>query len=195
MPILEYLAGMPANQSAGVVATARQHHAKAAFECGVLRYRAGAFDEALEHFETVTVKYPNDAVAGAAGAGYVAATIAVAKPGTVPALPPPLGDNTPGTVRLTFFNDTSVATEVLLAGPTAHRFVVPGCPSCPEGYDNEADACATPNGRPTVELRLRPGDYHIISRDVDDPTNAAEVGTIALRGAQTQCLYRGPLTQ
>jgi tetratricopeptide (TPR) repeat protein len=192
VPALEYLVSMPANESAGVVPTAQQHHAKAAFECGLLRYGSGAFDEARRHFETVTTKYPAHASASAAGSASIAATIAVQKPGTVLALPPPLSGNTPGTIRLTFFNDSSVATEVLLLGPTAHRFVIPACPSCPDGFDNEADACVTETGKPRFELRLRPGDYFIINRDADYPTNMSDVTTIALRGAETYCLSRGP---
>jgi tetratricopeptide (TPR) repeat protein len=191
LPTLEYLVGMPADRTAGVVPTAQEHQAKAAYECGVLRYQAGAFDEAVTHFET-TLTYPNHPLAAAAGSAYIAATIAVRKPGTVPPLAPPLGGNTPGSISLKFFNDTSVPMEVLLTGPTAHRFVLPACPSCPESYDNDADACATSAGKPTFELRLQPGTYYFLNRDVDTPDTEGEVATVALRSAEIYCLYRSP---
>lgn len=193
LPTLEYLAGMPAEHTAGVVPTARDHHGKAAFECGLLSYGAGDFEEAVEHFETVLSNYPNHAVAAAAGSAYVAGVIAVEKPGTVPALPPPLAGNSPGSIKLSFFNDSSQPTEVLVAGPTAHRFTIPACPSCPVAYDNVDDACPTPNGRPTVDLFLRPGDYHVVSRDVDVPSNSHYFGPVRLRSTEIYCLYRGPV--
>ena len=193
LPILEYFVGLPEKRSAGVLPTARQNHGVAAFECGVQRYAAAAFDEALEHFETVTSKYPDHSTAPAARSAVIAATIAVEQPGTVPPLPAPLGDNEPGAISLIFWNDTSVPTEVLVSGPTAHRFVIPGCDFCPEAYDNEADACVSMSGRPRFQLRLRPGTYYAINRDAEDPGGGAGLITINLSGSEIYCLYRGPL--
>jgi len=196
LPVLDYLVTLPPDQSAGVVGMAHEDHVKANFECGVLRYGSKDFDEAIEHFKTIVDSYPQHALANAARSALIAATIAAAGPKTIPPLPPPLGDNTPGTIGVLFYNDTSVATEVLISGPTAHRFVLPGCPSCPEGYDNNADACKSgPAGRPVLVLLLQPGDYQILHRDAGDETlTRVAVGTISVRSndyLDTLCLYRG----
>lgn len=50
--------------------------------------------------------------------------------------------------------------KVLLAGPTAHEFVLPPCPDCPEG---EA-GCTVRTTRPSLDLRLRPGAYDVFVR-------------------------------
>jgi tetratricopeptide (TPR) repeat protein len=196
LPVLDYLITLPPNQSAGVVGMAHEHRVKAVYECGVLRYGGGEFEEAIERFETVTVSYPQHALANAARSALIAATIAAEEPDTIPALPAPLGDNTPGTISVTFYNDTSVETEVLVSGATAHRFVVPGCPSCPVGYDDEADACKSgPAGKPSLELLLQPGEYHVLSRNTDEQAPAwAYLNTISVLSNyfHTICLYQSP---
>jgi tetratricopeptide (TPR) repeat protein len=192
IPTLEYLADLP-GRAGDIVTAAKQDHAKAAFECGLLRYANGTYDEAADHFNTVITKYNDNALAPAAGSAYIAATIAANKPGLRPPLPPPLAGDRPGATSLTLFNDSSLAIEVLLLGPTAHRIVIAGCTFCPEVYEDEAKACASDTGRPSVELRLRPGEYLMLQRDVDTGANPSDVTTIPLHGAATYCLYRGPV--
>jgi tetratricopeptide (TPR) repeat protein len=193
LPTLDYLVTLPPNQTAGVVGMAHEHRVKASFECGVLRYGGGKFEEAIERFETVATSYPDHALAGAARSALIAAIIAAEGPATIPALPPPLGDNTPGTISVTFYNDTSIANEVLVSGATAHRFVLPGCPSCPEGYDNNDDACQSPIGKPSLQLLLQPGDYQVLTRNTEEPF-FPYVDTLSVLNnfVHIVCTYRGP---
>jgi tetratricopeptide (TPR) repeat protein len=189
IPTLEYLAELP-GRAGDIVTTAKQDHAKAAFECGLLRYANGAYDEAADHFNTVVTKYNDNALTPAAGSAYIAATIASHKPGLTPPLPPPLAGDRPGNISLTFSNDSSLPVEVLLLGPTAHRIVIPGCTRCPEVYEDASKACVRSTGLPSVELGLRPGDYLIMQWDVDTGANPSDVTTIPVHGAGGYCLYR-----
>lgn len=193
LPTLDHLAGRPVDESAGMVAITHEHRAKSYFECGAVHYRAGSYAAAIEQFDTVSAEYSNHVFANAARSAHIAATIAMESPPSVPVLPEPLGNDTPGTIRVAFFNDSSWPTEVLVSGPTAHRFVLPGCPSCPEAYETEAEGCTSSAGKPTHVLRLRPGDYHLMNRDVDDQANVSEVVIVQVRaGSQSWCLSRGP---
>ena len=189
VPTLKFLAELPA-RAGDIVTTAKLDHAKSAFECGLVRYSSGTYDEAAEHFNTVITKYNDNALAPAAGSAYIAATIASLKPGLKPPLPPPLAGDRPGAISLTLFNDSSLPVEVLLLGPTAHRIVIDGCKTCPDVYEDASKACASPLGRSSVELRLRPGDYYMLQRDVDTGANPSDVTTIPLHSTDGFCLYR-----
>ena len=69
----------------------------------------------------------------------------------------------------------------------------PGSPSCPDTYETEAEGCTSSTGKPTHVLRLRPGDYHVMNRDVDDQANVSEVVIVQVRaGSQSWRLSRAP---
>jgi tetratricopeptide (TPR) repeat protein len=191
LPILDYLTGMPPAESAGVVGSAHENRAKAVFECGVLRYGAGQFSEAGGLFEKLTVEYPNHALAAMAGSALIAATIAAEGPPAIPKLPPPLGGDTPGSISVTFYNDSPQETEILISGPTAHRFTLPGCPTCPEEYANEADGCQELAGRPSRRLRLLPGDYQLLNQDLQGMARPL-VDTVTVTGGYTHtyCVFQ-----
>jgi hypothetical protein len=52
-------------------------------------------------------------------------------------VPPPIGGNEPGSIRVTFYNDSKNPVTVLVAGPTAHEFTIPACDNCPESYPKD----------------------------------------------------------
>lgn len=190
LPVLDYLVSLPPAESAGVVGSAHENRSRAVFECGVLRYGAGSFGEAGELFEKLTIEYPNHALAAAAGSALIAATIAAEGPPAIPKLPPPLGGDAPGNTSVTFYNDSPVETEILISGPTAHRFTLPGCPACPAEYADEAEGCETLAGRPSRQLRLLPGDYQLLSQDRDFTVTPFVDQLTVLRGyIHTYCVF------
>jgi TolA-binding protein len=163
LPALDYFVGLP--PATGLVDPAHGHRATAQWECGVASYGRGAYVEAIGHFEALTVGYPRHALAPAARSALIAALVADSGPESVPRLPPPLGGDSPGANRVTIYNSSPVEVEVLIAGPTAHRFVLPACADCLAEYPSGDAACADLDGRPSRTLRLRPGSYHLASRD------------------------------
>lgn len=191
LPVLDYLVSLPPVESNGVVESAHQNRARAVFECGLLRYGAGSFSEAGELFEKLTVEYPNHALVAAASSALIAATIAVEGPPAIPKLPPPLGGDAPGSISVTFYNDSTVETEILISGPTAHRFTLPGCAACPAEYAAEGDGCKTLTGRPSRRLRLLPGDYQLLNRDKDVNTRPLVDTLTTFSGyTHTYCVFR-----
>ncbi|HEY0636821.1 MAG TPA: tetratricopeptide repeat protein, partial [Pseudonocardiaceae bacterium] len=194
LPALDYLTDLPPAESAGVVELARGNHARAGFECGVIRYGTGDYDEALNYFEAMATTYPDHPSAAAAGSAVVAATIAAAGATPAPALPPPLAGNSPGSILLTLYNDSSSATEVLITGATAHRVTLDACGSCPAEYATAAEACRNTRGLPSIQLRLRPGNYHMLSRYPGPDGGRPYLSTIDILSGytHTSCFYVGP---
>jgi tetratricopeptide (TPR) repeat protein len=191
LPMLDYLVSLPPAESNGVVESAHRNRAKAVFECGLLRYGAGSFSEAGQLFEKLTAEYPNHELAAAAGSALIAATIAAEGPPAIPKLPPPLGGDAPGSISVTFYNDSTVETEILISGPTAHRFTLPGCTTCPAEYAAEGDGCKTLAGRPSRRLHLLPGDYQLLNRDKDVNTRRLVDTLTVLSGyTHTYCVFK-----
>jgi tetratricopeptide (TPR) repeat protein len=193
LPVLDYLISLPRDESANLVPTAHEHRVKTMLDCGVRHYGAGRFDEAGRLFDRVTTAYANHALANAARSALIATTIALEGPATVPALPPPLGGDSPGTISVTFYNVSSIQAELLVSGATAHRFVLPGCASCPDASADLAAACTGPAGRPAFELRLQPGSYHVLVRAAGDTQIQAHVDVAAVRAGfiHSYCVYHG----
>jgi tetratricopeptide (TPR) repeat protein len=164
LPVLEYFIDLPSTSIANVIGLAHEDRAKALYECGVSHYNAEAFGDAEVAFNKFVSAYPNHALAASVQSALIATAIAQEGPSAIPALPPPLGGNSPGNISVTFYNDSASETEVLISGRTAHRFVLPACATCPDHYANEADACPTLVGKPSQRLRLLAGDYQILTR-------------------------------
>ncbi len=194
LPVLDYFAKLPAAGTVGVIDTVHAHRAQANYECGVVKYGAKEFGEAVEHFELVTTDYAGHAAAPAALAGLIVARISRASPETIPTMPPPVGGDSPGPNRFTFYNDSPFEMEVLVAGPTAHRFVIPACSDCKADYPTAAEACVDLETKPSHTLRLNPGKYHVASRYLDEVLGPFDVQVVDVLANywHTNCSYSGP---
>ena len=100
-------------------------------------------------------------------AARISAKVAAAMKVTLP-MPPPLSGNDPGSIPMTFYNDSQEPLKVLLAGPTAHEITVPACELCPESYvKDDPAACENLDGRPSVTLHLTPATYYYTTDTAD----------------------------
>lgn len=188
LPLLDYFVGLPA--ATGVVDIAHGHRVQAQYQCGVAVYGQRDFEAAIDHFEALTKAYPGHALDAAAQAGLIAARIARAGPATIPPLPPPLTGDSPGSNPVTIYNDSPFELEILIAGATAHRVVVPACSRCKADYP-EAEGCSDLEGKPSYTLRLSPGTYQLATRYLDEVLGPLSLETFEVRGGYwlTTCLY------
>lgn len=189
LPALTYFAGLDAGSAGDVVATATANRGRALYECGLAQLRANDAASAVTTLDTFVTAYPKDGGIGQARAALITAKVAVAAGVQLP-VPPPLGDNNPGNIPVTFYNDSSSPLTILLAGPTAHELSLPGCPICPADYVLGApEACENLDGRPSVTMMLTPAQYYFSTvRDVN--VNAFTDSVTPLVGYEhTQCLY------
>jgi hypothetical protein len=164
--VLAYFAGLePSSAGEKVVADANVYRARSLYECGMSQ--ACAHDGyALGTLETFLEAYPNDPGVPQAKSARIALKVGAAAGVELP-MPPPLGDNNPGSISVTFYNDSNRPMPLLLAGPTAHEFTIPACATCPESYvKDDPAACKNLNGRTSVTLRLTPNTYYLM---IDDP--------------------------
>ncbi|MCX6462590.1 MAG: hypothetical protein NTW05_03195 [Pseudonocardiales bacterium] len=187
LPVLEYVVGLADQETGGAATAAGADRPRLLFACGLARYGAADHDGAAEVFDALVTAYPADAQAAQARANAIAARSARAS-GTAPALPGPYAGDAPGPISVTFFNDNPSEVRVYVVGPTAHEFVLPGCPGCPPDYPTEGAACPSTDGRPSLELRLPAGTYSIVGEypaaDPSVSSNAVESGFV-----YTNCLY------
>lgn len=190
--VLDYFVTLSGPETAGVVGTANLDRAKALLECGLANYRAADYTGAITELDKLANAYPDSPLAAQARSVVIAARVAVEKAGgSPPVLPAPLGGNSPGSIVLTFYNDSPLEARVLIAGPTAHEITVPGCPGCPAQYEPGAKVCPTFAGKPSVTLRLQPGTYDMFSFHPSDSTIKKWVSarTITPGYSYTTCLY------
>jgi hypothetical protein len=104
-------------------------------------------------------------------------------------VPPPLGDNSPGDIPVTFYNDSNAVMTILVAGPTAHEIILPPCAVCPADYPPGADVCPTFDGRPSLKLELPPATYYFLI--IGDETRLSNVGSVTplVDYEHTECMY------
>ena len=164
VPKLDKFTDLPPELAKGIAL--HPTRAQATLRCGISQFEAGTYTSAVTMFESFLASYPKDPGAPQALSALIAARVAAESLFPVP-LPPPYGGLTPGTINVTFYNDRNQPTHVLLAGATAHEFVLPACPTCPSEYAAGQETCPTLAGRPSVSLRLNPGMYHFITVDDD----------------------------
>ena len=81
------------------------------------------------------------------------------KNGRAVPLPAPLGDDSPGSIRVVYFNDSPYEVTIRVAGATAHEFVLPACTGCPIYATLEEPSCKWGSRSPSHTLNLRPGEY------------------------------------
>lgn len=167
VPALDLLAELEPEVIAGISGPLHASRATALMQCGISQFGSGGYPEAVTSFNTFVTQYPNDPGIPQARSGLIAATVAEASYYPVP-FPPPWAGDTPGSVPVTFYNDSNRATHVMIAGPTAHEFVLPACGGCPADYATSAEACPSYDGRPSMTLRLAPGFYPLITKYDED---------------------------
>jgi tetratricopeptide (TPR) repeat protein len=167
VPALDLLAELEPEVIAGIAAPLHANRATALLQCGINRFGSGSYTEAVTSFSSFVAQYPNDPGIPQARSGLIAATVAEASYYPVP-FPPPWAGDSPGSVPVTFYNDSNKPTHVLIAGPTAHEFVLPPCGGCPAAYATSAEACPSYDGRPSMTLRLAPGFYPLITKYDED---------------------------
>ncbi|MBB4907467.1 tetratricopeptide repeat protein [Actinophytocola algeriensis] len=193
LTVLAYFADLdPSSAGEKVVADANTFRARSLFECGLSQYRAGRLSEAVTSFTTFLAKYPDDGRAPQVNAARVSAAVAVANKVTLP-MPPPLGGNDPGSIPMTFYNDSQEPLKLLVAGPTAHEVTVAACELCPESYaKDDPAACADVNGRPSVTLHLTPATYYFTTETQDWVEQVSGSFTPKAGWEQWQCVYTSP---
>ncbi|GAA2555638.1 tetratricopeptide repeat protein [Pseudonocardia hydrocarbonoxydans] len=191
LPVLDHVVTRTDPEAAGIVAAAVVDRPAALFGCGLQEYAAGAWTEAAAAFDQLVAGYPDHPQRAQAQADAIAARAAAVQGAALPALPGPFAGDTPGSIPVTLHNDNPAEVRVFVVGPTAHEFVLPGCPTCPASYATDAEACPSLEGRPSQRLTLPPGDYTIISRY---PTTNPAVQTSNVQSGfeYSNCLYVGP---
>jgi TolA-binding protein len=175
LPALTYFAGLDPSSAGDIVPTANAHRADALLRCGLDQLRGGKSAAAVTNLDTFVQAYPKHKAIAQAKSALIAAKVAVAAKVRLP-VPPPLGGNSPGTLELVVYNDSSDPLRLLLAGPTAHDVSLPGCRSCPRTYSRgDPKACASLSGLPSVKLRLNPGTYRFTTVDTAIPATDKEI--------------------
>lgn len=195
LPVLQYYSGLaPDGLTSGAVNLANAERATAMFECGLGLYNGSDFGRATTQLTQFVEAFPAEPRVAQARSVLIAAHI-LAINGAPPFVPAPLGDNNPGPISVTFYNDSQVEQRVYVAGPTAHEFVLPGCPGCPSSYSSfllplggGGGPCDDLSGRPSLTLRLVPGTYLSISESSIDSTDV-DTSTIDPGFVYTNCVY------
>lgn len=187
LPIVDHVAGLDDAATGGAAGAARTDQPALLLECGVERYSAGEHRGAQEAFDRLVALHPGHELAPQARADAIAARSAVVS-GTAPPLPRPYAGDRTGPITVSFSNDNPDEVRVYVVGPTAHEFTIPGCPGCPAGYPDAADACPPTGDRASFELRVPPGAYSIVGEyPRADPS--VSTGVVESGFAYTNCLY------
>lgn len=188
--VLEYFAGLdPSSAGEKVVGDANVYRARSLYECGLSQLRDNLAHRAVDTLGTFLAAYPNDAGVPQAKSALIAAKVATAAKVQLP-VPPPIGGNEPGSIRVTFYNDSRKPVTVSVAGPTAHEFTIPACESCPESYPkDDPAACKDLNGRPSVTLRLTPNTYYFTTDDPSLYNETTSSVTPMVGYTHWQCVY------
>jgi hypothetical protein len=170
-----------------VVTAANANRAKALYECGLAQVRAGD-STAVTTLETFLNAYPQDPGAPQAKSALVTAKVAAAASVTLP-VAPPIGDNSPGNIPVTFYNDSNTPLTILVAGPTVHELTLPPCAGCPADYAPGAEVCPSFDGRPSVRLELTPATYYILTLRESGIESYTDSITPLVGYEHTQCIY------
>jgi hypothetical protein len=189
LPVLDYFSGLEVSSAGDVVTTATANRGRALYECGLSQLRGNAASAAVTTLDLFLTGYPKDGGVPQARAALITAKVAAAAGVQLP-VPPPVGDNNPGSIPVTFYNDSTEPLTVLVAGPTAHELTLPGCAICPVDYAVGApEACATFDGRPAVTMRLTPTQYYFTTVRASEVNSYTDSVTPLVGYEHTQCLY------
>jgi TolA-binding protein len=187
LPALTYFAALAESSAGGVVATANTNRARALLECGLSQVRAGD-SEATTTLDTFVTAYPQHPGIPQGKSALITAKVALAASVTLP-VPPPLGGNDPGTIPVTFYNDSNEPLLILVAGPTAHEISLGPCAVCPATYPSIEAACPTYDGRPSVTLRLTAAQYFFTTERQSAVTSFTDSVTPQAGYEHFQCLF------
>jgi hypothetical protein len=193
-PVLDYFAGLArTDQTAAVVDTANSDRATDLYECGLTQYNGADYSSALDELPAFMDAYPNDPRVAQAHSALIAATVLDKEGGTPLPLPAPITNNNVGPIEVLYYNDTDEEEHVYVAGPTAHEFVLPACPDCssssPYPSPVGGSPCDSPDGKPSLTLRLRAGDYHSLAVGSDGRTTDVDSGALDPGFRYTLCVY------
>lgn len=186
LPTLDYAVTLPEAETGAIVATAGGHRAQAQLGCGLAEFRAGRFPQAARHVQDLLADYPDDDGAAQARSVVIATSVAQATTDPIP-VPAPLG--TPGDRTVTFYNITSTELRLQITGATAQDVTVPGCPSCPKSL-NRLDTCPSSAGKPSQDVRLAAGLYHVLLRPTG--SRSMNVRTLTATDGDGFCVYAVP---
>lgn len=188
LPTLTYFAGLDQKVVKDIVADANTRRADALYQCGLNQMGANATD-AVAKLDTFIKAYPQDTRVPQAKAAMITTQVADANSVVLP-VPPPLGDNSPGNIPVTFYNDSNAVMTILVAGPTAHEIILPPCAICPATYPPGAtNICPTFDGRPSLKLELAPATYYFLI--VGTTNTLSNTGSITplVDYEHTECMY------
>ena len=193
LTVLDYFADLePSSAGEKVVTDANTFRVRSLYECGMGQYREKSLTEAVSTFDAFLAAYPKDGRAAQVKAARIAAKVAMAMKVTLP-VPPPLAGNDPGSIPMTFYNDSQDELKVLIAGPTAHEITVPACEQCPATYaEDDPAACANLDGRPSVTLHLTAATYYYTTENRNWVEELSDSVTIEAGYDQWQCVYTTP---
>jgi hypothetical protein len=194
-PVLDYFAGLArTDQTAAVVDTANADRATDMYECGLAEYNSSDYTTAKDQLPAFIGAYPSDARVAQARSVVIAATV-LDESGDPPLpLPAPVSNNDVGPIEVLYYNNTPEEEHVYVAGPTAHEFVLPPCPSCTDSYSSiqplagAPDPCGDPAGKPSLPVRLEPGDYHSVAV-AETRTTPVDTLTVQSGYTYTYCVY------
>ena len=190
LPVLQYSAGLPAD-AGDLVGTANADRARSLLECGLGQFRSGHPADAIDPLTALAEAYPDDPGAPQARSAVIAAQVA-GKTGRSVALPAPLGDDSPGSIPLVYYNFSPYEVTIRVAGPTAHEFVLPACTGCETYGPLERPSCEWGSPNPSHTLHLQPGEYvdapfaEVNFADTDDNDEAR---TLESRYRYWSCYY------
>jgi TolA-binding protein len=190
LTVLAYFAGLePSSAGEKVVADANAYRARSLYECGLSQAGQNLYSQAINTLQTFLTTYPNDGGVPQAKSAFIAAKVSYAAQVDLP-VPPPLGGNDPGSIPVTFYNDSNAPLTILVAGPTAHEITIPACPACPESYpENDPAACKDTNGRTSVTMHLTPNTYYYTTDDPEKNKQATSSVTAQAGFEYWQCVY------
>ncbi len=193
LPVLDYFVTLPVAETAGLVATADSTRVQAMLECGFEQFRTRNYLTAIQQLDALAAAYPDSPQATQARSAIIAAKVGAESSGAEVPIPAPLGDDSPGPNPVTFYNDSPYEVRVLVAGPTAHEFILPACPDCPATYTTPDEACPTFDGRPSATLRLAPGTFYLLVGDTSDTvTKLSDLFVVSAGFEYTDCLHVEP---
>ncbi|WP_232664197.1 hypothetical protein [Pseudonocardia sp. TRM90224] len=185
VPVLDYFVGLPAAETSGVVGAANNDRVLALLECGLERFRAGAYLETVEPINKLVTGYPESPQAQLGRAVAISAKVG---DGRKTAVEVPASFGTEGTILMKVYNAQPGPMKLLVAGPTAFEIDLPGCTVCAPTYPNDTEACKTFDGRPTVDVRIRAGTYIMFQ---DGVPNHYQPWVISSGGYYTSCFWIG----
>ncbi|GAB2974989.1 hypothetical protein [Saccharothrix stipae] len=185
--VLAFFAGLTNAVAAKVAGEAKNQYPRAMLDCGLNELREGQAETAVRTLDRFIGAFPGHGDLPQAQSARIAAQVAVGT-GERVAVPAPLGAG--GPITITFYNIVNSSITIKLAGSTAHEFTLPACTACPEFYapGTGADACNSPDGKPSFDVGLGGGTHHVLA-DFEDTGELVKQFDASPGGFDLYCLY------